>query len=253
MRKCSYCRCTKFWKLSGGRYRCQGCLRDYHFRTNSYWSKSKISPYWKGRLIKFFGLAVLAYRLRFRVPIHLHTIERFYRIVRLAIYQDSLEELRLLSGEIEMDEAMFGGKRPGKRGWGAEGKVIVFGMYQRNGKVSTFPVPSRSRQVILPLITQYTKPGSLYYTDDWHAYASLSIRGNHVVVDKDKGKPKGRNHLNGIEGFWSYAKHFLYPYRGVPKQYFHLYLKETEWRFNNQDQDLVQIARQIMNQPSQGV
>ena len=207
MRKCSYCRCAKFWKLSGGRYRCQGCLRDYHFRTNSYWSKSKISPYWKGRLIEFFGLAVPAYRLRFRVPIHLHTIERFYRIVRLAIYQDSLEELRLLSGEIEMDEAMFGGKRPGKRGWGAEGRQMVFGIYQRKGKVLTFAVPSRSHDSLLSLITQHTRPGSLYYTDNWIAYASLSISGNHVVVPKHKSIAKGRDHLNGVGGFWSHAKH----------------------------------------------
>ena len=62
-----------------------------------------------------------------------------------------------------MDDTMFGGKRPGKRGWGASEKNIVFGIYQRNRKVLTFP-----------------------------------IRGNHVVVLKEKDLPKGRNHINGI-------------------------------------------------------
>jgi transposase len=47
----------------------------------------------------------------------------------------------------------------------------------------------------------------------------LGVRGNHVVVSKDKGIPKGRDHINGIEGFWSYAKNWLYPYRGVPKSW----------------------------------
>ena len=37
-----------------------------------------------------------------------------------------------MSGEIEIDEALFGGHRKGKRGWGAEGKSLVFGIYQRN-------------------------------------------------------------------------------------------------------------------------
>lgn len=60
------------------------------------------------------------------------------------------------------------------------------------------------------LMTQYTKQGSLYYTDDWHAYTFLDIRGNHVVIRKEKGRPKGRDHIHGIEGFWSYAKHWLY-------------------------------------------
>ena len=49
---------------------------------------------------------------------------------REAIYQDTIKDLEPLSGEIEMDETMFGGRRPGKRGWGATGKNIVFGIYQ---------------------------------------------------------------------------------------------------------------------------
>jgi len=69
-----------------------------------------------------------------------------------------------------------------------------------------------------------TKSGSLYYTDDWHAYSFLPIRGKHVVICKELGRPKGRNHINGIEGFWPYAKYWLYHYRGVPEHYFHLYL-----------------------------
>ena len=49
----------------------------------------------------------------------------------------------LLSREI--DEALFGGHRKGKRGWGSEGKNLVFGIYQRNGKVITFPVSDRQK------------------------------------------------------------------------------------------------------------
>ncbi len=70
---------------------------------------------------------------------------------------------------------------------------MIFGMYQRDGKVFTFPISSRSRENLLKIIHQHIKPGSLYYTDDWHAYSSLSIRGDHVVITKEKGKPKGRN------------------------------------------------------------
>ncbi|MCX7881542.1 MAG: transposase [Patescibacteria group bacterium] len=89
---------------------------------------------------------------------------------------------------------------------------------------------------------------SLYYTDDWYAYAFLSIRGEHVVIRKEKGISQGRGHLNGIEGFWSYAKNWLYQYRGVPKKYFHLYLKEIEWRFNNRNKNLLPLLRKLLNQ-----
>ncbi len=97
-------------------------------------------------------------------------------------------------------------------------------------------------------MTKYTKPGSLYYTDDRHAYTFLDIRGNHVVIRKEKGRSKGRDHINGIEGFWSYAKHWLYHYRGVPRRYFHLYLKKIEWRFNHRNENLVKLLRTYMNQ-----
>lgn len=143
---------------------------------------------------------------------------------------------------------MFGGKAPGKRGWGASGKHMVFGIYQRNGKVLTFPIASRGKQELVPLMIHHTKAGSLSYTDDWHAYTFLDIRANHVVIRKDAGKPRGRNHLNGIEGFWSSTKHWIYHYRGVPRNYFHFYLKEVEWRFNHRNENLVTLLRNILNQ-----
>ena len=85
-----------------------------------------------------------------------------------------LKELKKLSGELEIDEALFGGHRKGKRGWGSEGKSLVFGIYQRNGKVITFSVSDRKHETF-PLIKQHTKKGSLYYTDDHTAYAAIEI------------------------------------------------------------------------------
>jgi transposase len=178
---------------------------------------SRLSPYWKGRLLEYFCFGVPAYRLRFQAPISQKAIQRWYRIMRVCIYQTVLKHLTELNGEIELDETMFGGRRPGKRGWGAEGKIIVFGMYKRNGLVVTFPVSSRSRKVLMSLIGSHTKPGSLYYTDDWHAYGSLSITGNHVVVKKEKGVSKGRSHINSLEGFWSYAKPLALPVSWCPQ------------------------------------
>lgn len=248
MIKCSRCGSQKFWHLSTGQSRCQQCGLTRKIR-RVLWASARISPYWKGRLLEYFSLGVPAYRLRFQVPADRKTIQRWFRFFREVIYDQQIKELSKLSGAIEMDETMFGGYRPGKRGWGAAGKRIVFGIYQRDGKVLTFPIASRSKQELVPLMTAYTKPGSLYYTDDWHAYTFLDIRGNHVVIRKEKGRPKGRNHINSIEGFWSYAKHWLYQYRGVPKQYFHLYLKETEWRFNHRDENLIPLLRKYLQQP----
>lgn len=238
----------EWWYLATGQKQCKHCGIRRYVRSNRLFDQMRISSYWKWRLVEYFALGVPAYRLRFQVPYSLKTIRTWYRLMRDTLYHQAAEKLVALSGTLEMDETMFGGKRSGKRGWGAQGKHMVFGIYQRDGKVITVPISSRAWNTLTPLIAKHTATGSLYYTDNWHAYAFLPIRGNHVVVRKEKGIPKGRDHLNGIEVFWSYAKHWLYPYRGVPKQYFHLYLKETEWRFNHRDENLVPLLKHLLNQ-----
>ena len=48
----------------------------------------------------------------------------------------------------------------------------------------------------------------------------------------------GKNHINGIESFWSYAKRRLEKFHGIPKSKFNLHLKECEFRFNNRNQNI---------------
>jgi transposase len=244
-RSCPNCGHHWAWHLSDGRCKCRKCQRVYTWR--SVWDACRLSERDKKRLLEFFVLGVPAYRARFRSPASRPTTERFFRQIRqvLALH----EEIGVaFEGAIECDETLFGGWRKGKRGWGAAGKVLVFGMLKRDGVVRVFPVESRSRAVLLPLIRQHTTPGSLYYTDEWHAYTSLAVRGKHVVVSKERGIPKGREHINGIEGFWSYAKNWLYMYRGVPQKFFHFYLAELSFRFNHRDQDLFPLIYKLLKQ-----
>jgi len=41
----------------------------------------------------------------------------------------------------------------------------------------------------------------------------------------------GDIHINGIEGFWGYAKVRLVKFRGLSKNSFYLHLKECKFRF----------------------
>lgn len=95
----------------------------------------------------------------------------FYRL-RLLIYQTS-PHLEMFEGEIEADESYFGGARKGKRGCGAAGKVAVFGLLKRNGKVYTVVVPNAKSATLLPIIREKVKPDSIVYTDTFHSYDVL--------------------------------------------------------------------------------
>lgn len=184
-----------------------------------------------------FVMGVPAFRIAKQSSISRSTIQRIFRLFRQCIYDNSLSELQQLSGQVELDETVFGGRRKGKRGWGAAGKHVVFGIYQRNGRVITFPVPNIRQETLTPLIKKHTKKGSVYFMDDYEGYVSLVLRGKHIRIKKEKGLPL-KDNINGVEGFWSFAKTWLYQYRGVPRDYFPHYLKEIEFRFNNRDEDL---------------
>ena len=244
MKRCPECEHGASYKLADGRRKCRRCGRRYSVR--SVWEASQLPTTIKSRLIEMFALGVPVYRQRFRQDTSPAARERFYRRLRACCaHAENLREP--FTGAIECDESAFGGYRKGKRGWGAAGKILVMGIAQRNGQVRAFPIPARSADQVISLVCAHTTPGSLYYTDDWQAYASLRVQGDHIVVRKEKGRPKGRDHINGIEGFWSYAKNWLYPYRGVPRKYFHLYLGEICYRFNHRKQDLKPLLQKLLH------
>lgn len=248
-RVCLRCNNRKLWRLSNGKYRCSKCRFSFREFTGTYLERIKIPYNQLIYLIHLFVLGVPAFRIAKLSSTSKNTIERMFRLFRQAIYENSLNNLQELSGELELDETMFGGYRKGKRGWGAAGKQIVFGIYQRNGRVIVFPVSNRKAETLIPLIKKHTKRGSVYYTDEYEGYVSLVFRGKHIRITKKKGQPVGENNLNGLEGFWSYAKNWLYHYRGVPRKYFHYYLKEIEFRFNNRDDDLFdEIVKLLVKQ-----
>lgn len=97
------------------------------------------------------------------------------------------------------DDAWRGSAR--QTGMGAAGKVIVFGIVKRNGCVKVMPISAHNRVEIMRKVQAHTREGSLHYTDEWQVYATLRMRGRHVMIRKVKGKPVGHDHINGIEGF----------------------------------------------------
>ena len=158
----------------------------------------------------------------------------FLRLREVISLELEAESEALFGGEIEVDESYFGGKRKGRRGRGAAGKIPVFGLLKRGGKVYTKIIPDASSATLLPIMERKIVPDSIVYTDGWRGYNVLDVsafhhfRINHSELFADK-----QNHINGIENFWNQAKRHMRKFNGVPKAHFGLFLKECEWRFNN--------------------
>ena len=204
--------------------------------------KSRLSWTKQSRLIELFVAGATARTVASLVGVNKNTASYYFHRLRQLIY-DRCEEAGLLEGEVEIDESYFGGRRKGKRGRGAAGKVPVFGLLKRNGKVYAVVIPDAKTRTLLPIIREKVKPDSVVYTDSFKGYNALDVsefkhyRINHSELFADK-----QNHINGIENFWNQAKRHLRKFNGIPKEHFHLYLKECEWRFNNSD-PMVQLKQ----------
>ena len=199
--------------------------------------KSRLSWYKQERLIEHFVSGSTARCAASLVGVNFKTSVYYFRRLReLIAFHIEQEADEAFGGEIEVDESYFGGARKGNRGRGAAGKVPVFGLLKRGGRVYTKIIPDASSSTLMPIIERKVIPDSIVYSDCWRGYNALDIsdfkhfRINHSELFADK-----KNHINGIENFWNQAKRHMRKFNGIPKEHFGLFLKECEWRFNNSE------------------
>lgn len=233
---CPFCGSRSPGKVRRQRYKCYRCKREWSVRRESLLEGLRI-PLSKFVLaLKLFVLEVPVNRAYKELGISYNTAHKVYGLVRKAIFHCTCEDAHLLKGEVEADESYFGGKRKGKRGRGAKGKIPVFGILERQGKVRVEIVEDVSAESLLRATIKKVKRGSLIYTDRFRSYDGLVMYGfKHERVDHSQRFSNGRVYINGIEGFWSYAKERLLKYHGVGKENFGYYLKELEFRYNNRE------------------
>jgi transposase len=242
---CVRCKSRKIYRIIGRRYRCKKCGYTFHDFTGRWINKLKI-PFKKWLwIIKFFELDISARKIAQQTGLSYPTILKACHLIRMAIVSQTDFGKDLLKGEIEIDESYFGGKRKGKRGRGAAGKVPVFGILERNGVVKVEILKDVTAASLLNLTVKTVRRGSIVYTDKFKGYDSLMFCGyRHLRVDHGKRFAKGKVYINGLEGFWSYAKERLAKYHGVSKEHFPFYLKELEFRFNNRTKNIFKLIIQ---------
>ena len=198
-----------------------------------YERRSRLTVRQQGRLIEYFVAGATARAAAGLLGIQPNTAIGFFMRLRklIASRLPSYE----LAGEVEADESYFGGRRKGKRGRGAAGKIAVFGLLKRGGKVYTAVIVNAKAETLIPLIKEKVKPDSIVYTDALGSYNSLDVSEfHHLRINHSELFADQRNHINGIENFWNQAKRHLRRYNGIPKDNFYWFLKECEWRFNGE-------------------
>jgi len=160
------------------------------------------------------------------------TAWRMFHQIRSLLQEDT----PALTGEVEIDETYIGSRKPGKRGRGAEGKAIVFGMAQRKGDVSVTVTPDLKSATLYPIIKEHVIPDSMIYTDEFLTYDNLSKHGykHKSVHHVSKVWVAGNAHTNTIEGFWSLLKRGINGvYHAVSQKHLQSYINEYSFRYNH--------------------
>ena len=203
---------------------------------NKYVKRAHISEVIFRRVLKLFCAAIPALTAAGLVGLSVQSTQSLYDGLRLRILALTLEDARPFAGEVEIDESYFGPRRArGKRGRGAGGKTPVIGLLKRGGKVFTEIVENCSRQALMPIIKGQVFSEATVYADGWKSYDGLVLGGyqHHRIHHHQNQFARGKNHVNGIESFWSFTKLRLAKLRGIRAHYFFLHLKESERRWNH--------------------
>ena len=210
--------------------------------------RAKISKAKFRQILRLFAVDLTASQIAVLVKLNRNTVNRYLTFIRQSI-ADFCELESPFSGVIELDESYFGSRYVrGKRGRGAFGKTIVFGIFKRNGKVYTEVVPDVSKATLLQIVTGKVDKESIIHTDGFRSYDSivhLGYQKHFRILHSDDKFAEGSNHINGIEGFWGYAKVRLSRFRGMSKNTFYLHLKECEFRFNYRNENLYSLLIKI--------
>ena len=233
---CIFCDKYGLYRLADKRVKCKHCNKRY--------SLLKLK---KDLLVLYyFYLEISARKSSKELRLNYKTIQSRFMQFRKLIAEHCSKEANKLNGEIEIDESYFGGKRKGTRGRGANNKAIVFGILERKGQIYTKIVESVSAKTLMKEIENKTLKGSVFYTDGWKSYASLEQYGKHNIIDHDKELvDKNHNHINGIEGFWSFAKERFHKYHGIDRNNYPFYVKEMEFRFNHRNESVFNLLFDI--------
>jgi len=217
---------------------------------NRYYQRSKISERKFRQIVRYFAMDFTASDVAQLTGLTRKTVTLIFLRIRQRLAAECERASPYSDCEVEVDESYFGARRVrGKRGRGASGKTIVFGIFKRNGCVYTEVVPDCRKRTLQAVIRGRVALDTVIHSDGWRGYDGLVDVGysKHFRVDHGRDQfVRGPHHVNGIESFWSYAKRRLQKFNGVPARTFYLHLKECEYRFNTRDNNLARVLLKLL-------
>lgn len=217
-------------------YQCASCRHQVSVTAGTIFHSTKVPLrkwFWAIYWVASDKGGISALRLSKLLAIFWPTAHRMLRKLRIAMgHRDSLYRL---NEWLELDDALVGGKRPGKRGRGAEGKTPVLVACEDRGERAGFLAMETVSQVNHPLVADFAqrrlRPQHMVFTDALPALSKLHERQIHcpqVTPPEQVSQWLPWVHV----AIANLKRCLLGTYHGVSKTYLQEYLNEFSYRFN---------------------
>ncbi|MGI6781517.1 MAG: IS1595 family transposase [Acholeplasmataceae bacterium] len=192
------------------------------------------------KILRCFSEDLTATQASKLLIINRNTINKYYNLFRKLIYTHYKRNFYFKNTVVEIDESYYGSKRVRLKNGKLSKKLIVLGIIERGGNAYTKIIPNVKTKTVFEIIKRKVDKSCIICTDQHKSYEYLKVKGYyHFTVNHSiKEYVRGETHTNTIESFWSYVKTRLYKFKGINKKYFHLYIRECEYRFNLRKKDI---------------
>jgi transposase len=204
---CPRCNGTSLGMIRGDRWKCYKCKTEWTRRKDSILSLVRIKYSEFLLCLKFFELELTNQVCCAELGLNYKTIELVYRYFRVTFTEDQGTNSVSPSEEMKGDD------------------IIIYVNFINN-KVEL----SKDKSILGPNVFIKIKRSRI--PNSAAAY-TLKFKKNFPVKKRNKV-------LSEFDRFWRFAKERLLRYRGVREMYFYQFLKEIEFRYNNNSKDLFQ-------------
>lgn len=229
----------RFHRLTGHpAYSCDTCGHHLHPTAGTIFEKSSTSL-WLWFYAVFLTAStrngLSAKQLERQIGVTYKTAWRMLNLIRNNLM--TMDESPL-AGKVEVDETYVSGRRrraPDGRPGPRSHKTPVFGMVERQGRVTAVVVPDASSKTLMPHVQRRVLPATMVYTDEWRSCGSLTHHGygHRRVRHSAQIYVDGDVHTNTIEGFFKLLRNGIRgTHHAVSRRWLQSYLDEFAWRYN---------------------
>lgn len=193
---------------------------------NKYVNRSKISEAKFRELVKLFALDLTATQIAKLSGLNRNTVNRYIKGIR-----KRLAEYCQIIGPVP-------GHTDSSEHW-SDGEVRYLGILEKEGGIC---VQLMDKSTGIGGSEDITDPRML----EMDVIIDLKKNQKIWIESRSRIQKNNRSKINRIDGFWGYAKSRLEKFKGIHSHTYFLHLKESEFRYNNDQDELYHLILKII-------